>query len=145
MGITFHHQLNSSDCGVACLKMVFKFYGKDISRATILKNTFASKTGVTLKGLRQSAEGLGVKTVAVSVSSEQLLHEIPLPAILLVNGNHFVVLFKNFKNKYLVVADPASSVRKIKADQFLETWVNKETNKTGKGALLYFLSLPIVF
>ena len=45
---TFPHytQLNSSDCGPTCLRMIASFYGKEYSQETIRRHCFISREGV---------------------------------------------------------------------------------------------------
>lgn len=62
---TFTHQLESSDCGVACLRSVVRYYGGDISLERLRELSGTNKQGTTLLGLYQAGQQLGLETEAV--------------------------------------------------------------------------------
>ena len=54
-------QQEQSDCGVACLLSIIKYYGGNSSIETIRKLSGTNITGTTLLGLYQAASSLGFK------------------------------------------------------------------------------------
>jgi len=50
------------------------------------------KEGISMLGLSEASESIGLKSVGVKISFEQLINDAPLPAILHWNQYHFVVL-----------------------------------------------------
>ena len=79
-------------CGIICLKMVCKYFGKDYSINYLSNICFATAEGVSLLGISEAAEELGLHTVCGRVGIEQIV-KAPLPCILHWNQNHFVVLY----------------------------------------------------
>lgn len=121
--MTFHFfkQLDAMDCGPTCVRMVAKYYGKNISINQLRNHSQYSKVGVSLKGISNAAETIGIKTLAVSVAANTLIHEAPLPCILHWEQTHFVVLYKAKKNKFSV-ADPGKGLMSYSRKEFLQLW-----------------------
>jgi ATP-binding cassette, subfamily B, bacterial len=92
--MTFPHyqQLDQMDCGPTCLRMVSKHYGRHYTAQTLREKAQISREGVSMLGIAEAAEVIGLKTVGVKVTLEKLVEEAPLPCILHWGQNHFVVL-----------------------------------------------------
>jgi len=56
---TFTLQHDQSDCGVACLSSLTKYYGGDISIEKFRELSGTTKQGTTLLGLYQGANNAG--------------------------------------------------------------------------------------
>ena len=91
-------QHDSMQCGIACLAMICKHYGKEFSIETLSRYCFASTEGVSLLGISEAANKLGLHSVCGRVSMEQI-QQAPLPCILHWNQNHFVVLYQMINMK----------------------------------------------
>lgn len=106
----FVRQRDSHDCGVACLVMVCQHYGRNISLERTRQLCHIKRTGVSLLGISEAAEIMGLRTQGVLCDLDTL-QEINLPAILHWHQNHFVVLTrieKKAKNVlFYHIADPA--------------------------------------
>ena len=87
----FVRQRDSHDCGVACLVMVCQHYGRNISLERTRQLCHIKRTGVSLLGISEAAEIMGLRTQGVLCDLDTL-QEINLPAILHWHQNHFVVL-----------------------------------------------------
>lgn len=107
MSFPFFHQLESADCGPACLRMIAKYYGRNYSIQYLREHTFITREGVSMLGISDAAELIGFRTIGVRITLEQLNTEVFQPCILHWNQRHFVVCYKIKKGKYYV-ADPAS-------------------------------------
>lgn len=117
---SYYRQRNQMDCGATCLKMVCKYYGRNISISLLRQLCQLTRSGVNLLGISEAAEKIGFRTQGVKVNLKQLT-EVQLPCILHWRQNHFVILYKvNKKNYY--IADPASGKLKLTADEFSENW-----------------------
>lgn len=81
------------ECGIACLKMVCKFFGREYSFNSLSKLCSATTEGVSMLSLREAATNLGLHSKCVQTSMEDLKRNIH-PCILHWNQNHFVVLYK---------------------------------------------------
>ena len=74
-------QQEQSDCGVACLLSIIKYYGGNSSIETIRKLSGTNITGTTLLGLYQAASSLGFKAEGFEADIAALFKH-PSPTIL---------------------------------------------------------------
>lgn len=126
MPFPFSHQLDAMDCGPACLKMITDHHGRVISLQKLREKCHISKEGVSLAGISEAAESLGLRTMAVKVTYDSLtdqpgLTEFPLPCIVHWEQRHFVVVYK-ISSKYVWVADPAHGKIRLTKEQFRKSW-----------------------
>jgi ATP-binding cassette subfamily B protein RaxB len=98
-------QAEAAECGLACLAMVSSYHGYRIDLNTLRRRYPISLNGVTLRGLIQVANHLGLLCRPLRFELEHLA-EIRLPAILHWDMNHFVVL-KSARRGRITVYDPA--------------------------------------
>ena len=101
--VCFQH--DSMLCGITCLQMNCKYFGREYSLDSLSKLCFATTEGVSMLGINETAKTLGLDTVCAKTSVVEL-SETPLPCILHWNQNHFVVLYKVKKSKKFYIADP---------------------------------------
>ncbi len=123
-------QLDSMDCGPACLKMIAKHYGQNFSISYLREICYIDKAGVSLMGICEASERIGLDPLAVKVRLQSTeedpgLSDVPLPAIIHWNQNHFVVLVK-LSRKFAWIADPASTLRKVPIKEFRKSWVSDD-------------------
>jgi ATP-binding cassette subfamily B protein len=78
--MTFTRQHDAMDCGPACLQMIAKHYGKNYRLENLRDNCFLTREGVSLLGISEAAEKIGLRTTGVKITLEQLC-EAPLPCI----------------------------------------------------------------
>ncbi|MFH1295782.1 MAG: peptidase domain-containing ABC transporter [Bacteroidota bacterium] len=124
----FSRQLDSMDCGPACLQMVARFHGKNYSLSTLRDLCHITRDGVTMLGISDAAEATGYHTLGVKISFGELLAEAPLPCILHWQQNHFVVLYRvkeKHGKKKLFIADPAIGRVKYSEEEFLKRWLSE--------------------
>ena len=118
----FVEQLDSQDCGLACLKMITKFYRQDISfDFDSIPDTYISKSGISISALENCAKFLNFKTFICKSSFGIIKANVYLPAIFYYNQNHFVVVYK-ITSKHIYVADPAFGKKRYLIDEFLSHW-----------------------
>ena len=125
------YQMDSQDCGPACLKLIAKHFGRYYSLQLMRDKCGITKEGVSLLGLSTGAESIGLRTVAIRCTVEDLLR-VPLPAILFWNDNHFIIVYRSDK-KHIYVSDPAKGRVKYTHEEFQKGWYLKGERK---GALL---------
>ncbi|EOU9711357.1 peptidase domain-containing ABC transporter [Salmonella enterica] len=99
------HQTESSECGIACLAMVFGHYGKSIDLFSLRQQFNISSRGATLYSIRTIAVQMGMTARALSLDLNEL-NVLRRPCILHWNFNHFVVLVSVKRNGF-VLHDPA--------------------------------------
>lgn len=71
----FFKQLDSADCGPTCLKMIAKYYGRSFSLEYLREKTYVSRRGVSLLGISEAAEAIGLHTKGVRLSWPHLRDE----------------------------------------------------------------------
>lgn len=99
------YQHDSMQCGIACLQMICKHYGKSYSIETLSRYCFATTEGVSMLSISEAATRLGLHTLCGRITAEQL-KQAPLPCILHWNQDHFIVLYRLGKKGKYYVADP---------------------------------------
>ena len=114
------YQLDEMDCGAACVAMVCRFFGRAIDIVRVREAVRTAADGTSLAGISRGAEELGLTARSVKASKSRL-EELPLPAIVHVGGNHWVVLF-DVQELRVRVADPAVGLRRLPRDEFLDEW-----------------------
>lgn len=129
--ITFQH--DSMQCGIACLQMICKHFGREYSLDFLSKLCFATNEGVSLLGINEAANKLGLKTLCVKASMDEL-DKISLPAILHWNQKHFVVLYKIKKGRKYYIADPGKGLTTHTNKEMQEHWLS--TNSKGVAMML---------
>lgn len=92
---SFYPQFDMKDCGPASLRMIAKHYGRHYSLQTLRDRSFITREGVSMLGISDAAESIGMRTVGVRISMEQLVKEAKLPCILHWNQNHRRILLQN--------------------------------------------------
>ena len=131
-------QLDTMDCGPACLRIIAKYYGKNYSLQTLRDYCHINREGVSLLGISDAAEKIGFRTMGVKISFEQLCNDAFFPCIIHWNQGHFVVAYKIEKKKretYVYISDPASGLLKYKKDQFLRCWAQTNSQSTSQNSI----------
>ncbi|MBS1572307.1 MAG: peptidase domain-containing ABC transporter [Bacteroidetes bacterium] len=137
MSFPFLRQRNQMDCGPTSLYMVSKYYGRNFSMEKLRMLTEIGKEGVNILGISDAAEQIGFRAIAAQLAFYELRKEVKLPCILHWNQNHFVVLYKVTKNKF-IIADPAKGIIKLTSDELKQSWIssNNSNRQTGIALLL---------
>lgn len=131
-------------CGIACLAMICKYYGKEYSMDWLNQLCFATTEGVSLLNITRAAETLGLKTVGARCEVSNLVNK-NLPCILHWNQNHFVVLYKVKKGKIFYVADPAKGLVKYNIEDFKKHWISTHSSGEEKGIAMFLEPTPAFY
>lgn len=102
-------QTEASECGLACLTMISRYYGHKIDLTILRQKHLISLSGSSLKNLIQIATSLHLSTRPLRLDMEHL-KELQLPAILHWDMNHYIVL-KKIRGKKAHIIDPAIGQR----------------------------------
>lgn len=113
-------QLDAMDCGAAALAMVCRHYGRAVSITRIRQLAFTSTDGTSLRAICRAATELGLAARAVKASVKNL-EQMPLPAIVHWEGNHWIVLY-DISPTHVRVADPGIGLRKLPRAEFEARW-----------------------
>jgi ATP-binding cassette subfamily B protein len=123
------------DCGATCLRMIAKYYGKSYTSQTLRKRSYITREGVSLLGISDAAESIGMRTMGVKTTLDNILKENVTPFIAHWNQNHFVVVYKIDKNK-VFVADPGKSKITYTKQEFLNHWASTKEDGEYQGVAL---------
>ena len=137
-------QHDSMQCGIACLQMVCKCFGRDYTLDSLSKLCFATTEGVSMLSINEAANTLGLHTVSARATTT-MLGEVPLPCILHWNQNHFVVLYKVKKGKKFYIADPGKGKTTYNLEEFRRHWISTRSNDEDKGIAMFFETTPAFF
>jgi hypothetical protein len=145
-------------CGQYCLTSVLRYLGKNVEISDFYYSA-PPEYGTNLAQLKQFAEAYELKTLGAKVSKE-ILFSMGRPAILHVNGNHFIALLpKKIGTNYTVI-DPPQSFTITGPEELVSRWkwkgnclfVDKkeiilpEIQEAGKGKILYYaVAIVLIF
>lgn len=135
-------------CGVACLQMISKYWGKEYSLDALSRYCFATTAGVSMLGIAEAAGKLGLHTVAGKVALGQLA-AAPLPCILFWNQNHYVILYRVKRKmggrQLFYIADPGKGLLKYTEEEFREHWLCTQSKGEEKGIGMFIQPTPAFF
>ncbi|HAV1831834.1 TPA: peptidase domain-containing ABC transporter [Enterobacter hormaechei subsp. steigerwaltii] len=123
----FIWQKSAMDCGPTCLQIISLMHGYFYQIQKLRHLTNMGRDGVSLANLESCAQQLGFHTHALSVPISHLKN-IPLPAILHWNKDHFVVLTSTEKGYH--IQDPALGKVRLTETELSVLWTGDETAKT---------------
>ena len=127
----FFKQADGKDCGPTCIRIVAKYFGRNIELSLLRTLSETSRQGSNLLGISNAFEEIGIKTLGVKLKVEEII-SAPLPCILYWNNNHYVVLyevkksmFSNDINRFkFLISDPAHGKLVYSYDEFQRSWLN---------------------
>ena len=99
-------QLETLECGAACLSMILAYHGKWLPLESVRMDCGVSRDGSNAKNIVKAAQNYGLKAKAYKFEPEDLKKKNSFPCIIHWNFNHFVVLC-GFKGNNAVINDPA--------------------------------------
>lgn len=143
--IEFSLQRDSMDCGPTCLHMVARYYGKRYSIQTLRQRCHITREGVSLLGISEAAESIGLRATGVKITWEQLCNEMVFPCIVHWNQKHFVVVcgIESKKSRTVVkVADPASGILEYDSISFCRSWLQSDDENDPHGVALMLEPTP---
>jgi CRP-like cAMP-binding protein/predicted double-glycine peptidase len=116
----FVRQIDEMDCGAACIAMLCRFYGHNVSMASIRSAVGTDVSGTTLSGLIRGGQEVGLRMRAIKSSADRI-DVLPLPAVLHWGGNHWLIAHRVDGERVRVV-DPARGPRAVSREQVAEKW-----------------------
>ena len=137
----FYRQLDQMDCGPTCLRMIAKYYGKTYSLQTLREKSFITREGVSLLGISEAAEAIGLRTLAAKVPYQKMIEEAPMPLIAHWRQRHFVVVY-GMKGKKLQIADPAHGLLSYTKEEFLDGWISSQDQGEETGVVMLLEPTP---
>ena len=129
-----YRQIEHSDCGLTCIRMIAKSYGVNIPMQYLHSISDLNRLGMSIKDITSCCQKIGMDSMAVQIRPEHI-DNMPLPTILFWQQRHFVVLYKyNHKKKKYYIADPAQGKLTYTEHDFLNYWL-PDSNNTGLAIL----------
>jgi len=135
-------QLDSQDCGPACLLTILGYYGRNYAREYIETLCRMDRLGSSLGAIARAAEHLGFKTLAVKTSFDEMRAKVQLPCIAYLTAGHYVVVC-SVKARAVRVIDPSLGRVKFTRQEFERGWLADSGPEVGVLLLLEPTSEPI--
>ena len=117
------HQLDTMDCGPACLKMVASHYGRNYPMEYLRQEMGITREGVSLKGICVAAQKIRLQATACRMSMATLCEDATLPCIVHWNQNHFVVVYK-IAHERVYGADSGKGIIRYTLTEFASHWTS---------------------
>jgi ATP-binding cassette, subfamily B, bacterial len=122
------------DCGPSCLKIIARYYGKYYSLQYLRDKCGTTREGVSFLDLSYAAESIGLRTLSVKATVDDLRDSLPLPCIIHWNNSHFIVVYKVTKAK-VHVSDPDKGLLSYSLRDFRQCWYDEGASKGSAMAL----------
>jgi ATP-binding cassette, subfamily B, bacterial HlyB/CyaB len=113
-------QAEQMDCGAACLAMICKHYGINMTVGKLRELANVTTSGATMDSLARTGESLGFTTRGVQCTFDAL-RGFDLPFIIHWEGYHYVVVY-GVSSRYVWLADPATGFKKLGIEDFERGW-----------------------
>ena len=121
-------QMDQSDCGVACLLSIIKFYNGDNTIEKLRELSGTTKQGTTLLGLYQVANQIGFTSEGCEADSNALIeHQKPVILHVLMDNQlpHYVVCYEFNPEKGFLIGDPAQGIYNLNQSELEAIWISK--------------------
>lgn len=118
-----YRQIEHSDCGLTCVRMLAKSYGLTVPLSHLKKVTDINRLGMSIRDITKCLSEIRMESAAIKIGLD-IVDRMPLPAILYWQQRHFVVLYKlnSHRQKYYV-ADPAQGKVQFSREEFSKYWI----------------------
>jgi ABC-type bacteriocin/lantibiotic exporter with double-glycine peptidase domain len=114
-------QSDATDCGLAALANLSHAIGKAIELDELRLYISVGASGLTLRALRDIADGFGIRLTGVLSSLKDPSFSPPWIAHFEGRGGHYVVV-ERYEKQSLIVADPARGRIRYSASAFRRRW-----------------------
>ena len=86
-------QMESVECGAACLAMILAYYGKWIPLEQVRTDCGVSRDGSKITNILKAARSYDLEAKGMTISLEALRRQSLFPCIVFWNFNHFNIIF----------------------------------------------------
>jgi len=114
-------QRSTTDCGAAALQMIFAHFNIVADYAELAFRLELATGGTSMLRLKRAAEARGLLCRGWRLAARDL-PAIPLPAILLLRGNHFVVLDSYVTGGSFFIRDPSRGKLQLTTRKLESIW-----------------------
>ena len=109
-------QMESLECGAACLAMVAAYYDKWLPLERVRIDCGVSRDGSNAKNILKAAHNYGLTAKGFRMELSALMKSESFPCVIHWNFNHFVVLC-GFRGRYAFINDPARGSLKVTMEE----------------------------
>lgn len=120
--VPYIEQMQQAECGICCLAMVLQYYKSRETLSEIREDLDVGRDGLKLSQMYSYAQRRNLYSKVFSCGINGL-KELPLPAIIFWNEQHFVVLEK-IGEKKITIVDPATGRVVMNYEDFAENYSN---------------------
>lgn len=120
--VPYVEQVQTTECGLCCVAMLLKFYGSHYKLNELREYFDVGRDGTSFLQLKKLLETLNFDTKALKCKLE-FLPNVELPAIILWENNHFVIL-ESISKKKAVIVDPNFGRRSMQISEFKSSYSN---------------------
>lgn len=117
-------QLDTMDCGPACLRMIAKYYGRHYTLQTLRERSFITREGVSMLGISDLLALYNISNVSISMSDKEDIDRLSVP--FLAEFSQDLVLVTQCNSGFVEIVWKNSLV-KIARQQFLRSWMGVVT------------------
>lgn len=104
-------------------KILWKYYSLQYLR----DKCGITREGVSFLDISYAAQQIGLRTVSVKATLNDLLNTVVLPCIIHWDNNHFIVVYKTGPHK-IYVSDPAKGLLSYPHEEFTRKWYKQGEN-----------------
>jgi len=128
-------QQDQSDCGVACLASVIRYFGGETRLEKLREESGTTLSGTTLLGLFQSAPKFGLTAEAYEADIPNLKKQSDPCILHIVKENHLqhYVVCHGFYGDSFLISDPEDGVKKWSESELESVWKSKALLLLKKG------------
>ncbi len=109
-------QMETLECGAACLAMVLAYYGKWVPMEQLRMDCGVSRDGSNAKNMIRAARHHGMEAKGFRLEPEEL-SDLTFPCIVFWEENHFMVV-NGIRGKHVYINDPAGGIQRMGWDEF---------------------------
>lgn len=120
--VRFYGQIQQTECGLCCVKMLMDYYGRNISMTTLRNEINVGRDGASIISLQKLLEKNNLITKIVKITADELFTQKG-PAIVYWENKHFVIFEKVKKHKVYIV-DPNTGRQKVSLEEFTSKFSN---------------------
>ena len=127
----FLFQQDQSDCGIACLLMLIKYYNGENTLEYLRNKSGTNISGTTLLGLQQAATQAGFSAEGCEASIKELIsHHEPCILHVIINNHlhHYIVCFGTKSEQreiQFIIGDPSKGVLYLSIQELEQIWQSK--------------------
>ncbi len=124
-------QNQETDCGIACLLSIIKYYGGNNTLENLRKLSGTNSTGTTMLGLYQAANKIGFDAKGCEADMAALIkHPRPLILHVVIDNQlqHYVVCFGTTEQEdeiKFIIGDPAKGIIYLSRKELASIWQSK--------------------